>query len=52
MKKTNKIKAEAVKCAKYFRDMMDSSVGTDRYYFKGRFDEVMERNNLTEDDLK
>jgi len=51
------IKAEAVKCAKYFdKKMEESEAGEEQemgfIYWKGRFDEVMERNNLTEEDLK
>lgn len=51
------LKAEAVKRAKYFLEMMELSekegtMNGDFNYFKGRFDEVMEMNNLTEEDLK
>jgi hypothetical protein len=52
-----KLKAEAIKCAKYFDKKMEETGNGEIdqmgfLYWKGRFDEVMERNNLTEEDLK
>lgn len=44
--------AGAVKRAKYFKEMMNTSSKEDFYYFKGRFDEVVDANNLTDEDLK
>ena len=50
---TSKLKAEAVKCAKYYYEMMQTSeFHSDYFYFKGRYDEIIERNDLTEEDLK
>jgi len=47
------IKAEAVKCAKYYYEMMQTSeFQSDYFYFKGRYDEIIERNDLTEENLK
>lgn len=52
----NKLKAEAVKCAKYFLKQKElANFRGDKFsevYWTGRFDEAMERNNLTEEDLK
>ena len=50
---TSKLKEEAVKCAKYYYEMMQTSeFQSDYFYFKGRYDEIIERFNLTEEDLK
>jgi len=53
-----RLKAEAVKCAKYFwnqyqlaEERKDEFDELSSAYWKGRFDEVMERNNLTKEDL-
>ena len=50
------LKVNAIKCAKYFREQYKhfDKVGLPETYryWRGRFDEVMERNNLTEEDLK
>ena len=50
--KAKELKEEAVKCAKYYYEMMQTSDFSDYFYFKGRYDEIIERNDLTEDDLK
>ena len=53
---SNELKVNAIKCAKYFREQYKhfDKVGLPETYryWRGRFDEVMERNNLTEEDLK
>jgi len=50
---TTDLKAEAVKCAKYYYEMMQTlEFQSDYFYFKGRYDEIIERNDLTEEDLK
>ena len=51
------LKAEAIKRAKFFDEkMLKADKGEIEemgfIYWKGRFDEVMEMNNLTEEDLK
>jgi len=51
------LKQLAIKCAKHFDKKMDEADKGEIdqmgfLYWKGRFDEVMERNNLTEEDLK
>jgi len=51
------LKQEAIKCAKYFDKKMEEADKGEIdqmgfLYWKGRFDEVMERNNLTEEELK
>ena len=47
------LKAEAVKRAKYYRGMKDLSNNRDDIkYFQGRYEEVMEANDLTEEEIK
>lgn len=48
----DELKAEAVKKAKYYIEKMDTSKRNDYWYFKGKYDEVMEMNNLTEQDIQ
>jgi len=54
--KREELKANAIECAKYFRNQYEhfDKVGLPETfnYYRGRFDEVMERNNLTEENLE
>jgi hypothetical protein len=46
----DELKANAVKCAKFFKRKMEGFESV--LYWKGRFDEIMERFDLTEEDIE
>jgi len=50
----NKLKANAIKRAKKFKEKRDSfpNFNPRNIYYEGRYDEVMEANDLTEEDLE
>ena len=49
------LKAEAIKRAKYYKEKVEYWTGKhieDKNYWEGKYDEVMEANNITSEDLK
>ena len=50
----DELKAEAIKRAKWWKNQMeiDFKVPRDYDYWKGRFDEIVEANNITSEDLQ